>query len=81
MDDIHIPCIVSFHGDPPPDLSHMVAPIRIPSLFHRRMAHHRDGEHAEFPMALLDTEEFASISGEWLSRRQPRMQARPIRGT
>lgn len=30
MDDIRIPCIVWFHGDPPPDLSGFTDPIRIP---------------------------------------------------
>lgn len=33
MDDIHIPCIVWFHGDPPPDLSQFSDPIRIPFTF------------------------------------------------
>ena len=35
MDDIHIPCIVCFHGDPPPDLSGISDPIRIPFTIHR----------------------------------------------
>lgn len=40
MDDIHIPCIVWFHGDPPPDLSQFSDPIRIPFTFlpHRNAA-------------------------------------------
>ena len=59
MDDIHIPCIVWFHGDPPPDLSHMADPIRIPFMFRRHMAYACESEHAELPMPRLATEEAA----------------------
>ena len=37
MDDIHIPCIVWFHGDPPPDLSGISDPIRIPFTLRARL--------------------------------------------
>ena len=36
MDDIRIPCIVWFHGDPPPDLSGISDPIRIPFTLRAR---------------------------------------------
>lgn len=36
MDDIRIPCIVWFHGDPPPDLSGYSDPIRIPFTLRAR---------------------------------------------
>ena len=52
MDDIRIPCIVWFHGDPPPDLSGISNPIRIPFVLRRHAANHHQHENG----AALDIE-------------------------
>ena len=51
MDDIRIPCIVWFHGDPPPDLSGYSDPIRIPFTLRTRAEEPSDLSKDYHPVA------------------------------
>lgn len=54
MDDIHIPCIVWFHGDPPPELSQFSDPIRIPFTFRPHADAGSPGSNAIVSAALTE---------------------------